>query len=454
MTAKFSFDALKKAVKAGEIDTVIAALVDMQGRLQGKRFHAQHFVDSGWQETHCCNYLLATDLEMATVQGYEASSWERGYGDYVMKPDMETLRLIPWVPGTALVICDLLDHHTHQPVPHAPRSVLKRQIGRAKEMGYDVMMATELEFFLFEESYPELFDAGYPDPTPVARYNVDYSIFGNSRCEPAMRDMRNALYRAGIPVECSKGEAERGQEELNVKYSGGLETADMHVLVKQCAKEVAQSHGLSATFMAKYHTDKAGSSSHVHQSLWKAGKPVFFDAEAPNGMSELMHQYLGGQLTHAREITYFLAPYTNSYKRFCEGLFAPTKAVWSLDNRTAGFRICGEGTKSIRVECRIGGADLNPYLACAALLAAGLAGIEGEMDPGPEAAGDIYKAGEVTEVPKSLGEALGALEGSAMLKDAFGSEVVAHYARAARWELEEQNRVVTDWERMRGFERA
>lgn len=454
MTAKFSFDALKKAVKAEEIDTVIAALVDMQGRLQGKRFHAQHFVDSAWQETHCCNYLLATDMEMMTVPGYEASSWERGYGDYVMKPDMETLRVIPWVPGTALVICDLLDHHSHTPVPHAPRTILKRQLGRAKEMGYDVMMATELEFFLFEESYPELFDAGYPDPTPVARYNVDYSIFGNSRCEPAMRDMRNALYRAGIPVECSKGEAERGQEELNVRYSGGLETADMHLLVKQCAKEVAQNHGLSATFMAKYHTDKAGSSSHVHQSLWKGGKPAFHDPDAPNGMSKLMQHFLGGQLAHAREITYFLAPYTNSYKRFCEGLFAPTKAVWSLDNRTAGFRICGEDTKSIRVECRIGGADLNPYLACAALLAAGLAGIEGEMDPGPEASGDIYKAGSVTEVPKSLPEALAALEGSTMLKTAFGEEVVTHYARAARWEIEEQNRVVTDWERMRGFERA
>ena len=453
MPAKFSFDALKKAVKAEEIDTVIVALIDMQGRLQGKRFHAAHFVASAWEETHCCNYLLATDLEMETVPGYEASSWERGYGDYVMKPDMETLRLIPWVPGTALVLCDLLDHHG-TPVPHAPRAMLKSQLARAKALGFDTMMATELEFFLFEESYPELFDAGYPDPTPVARHNIDYSILGNARTEPALRDMRNALYHAGIPVECSKGEAERGQEELNVKYAAGLETADMHVLVKQCTKEIAQQHGLSATFMAKYHTDKAGSSSHVHQSLWKGGKNAFYDADAPHGMSDLMRHFLGGQLKYARDITYFLAPYTNSYKRFCEGLFAPTKAVWSLDNRTAGFRICGEGTKSVRVECRIGGSDLNPYLACAALLAAGLAGIEGEMDPGPEAGGDIYKAGDVVDVPKALPEAADALEASEMLRAAFGDQVMAHYTHAARWEIREQNRVVTDWERARGFERA
>lgn len=454
MPANLSFAALKTAVKAGEIDTVIACICDMQGRLQGKRFHAQHFIDSAHEETHCCNYLLATDMEMVTVPGYDASSWTRGYGDYVMKPDMATLRTIPWVPGTALVMCDVLDHHTHEPVPHAPRSVLMRQIARARAMGFDVMMATELEFFLFEESFPELFDAGYPTPTPMARYNVDYALFGTARDEPIMRDIRNHLYAAGIPIECSKGEAEAGQEEVNAKYSDALDTADMHVLIKQGVKEIAQQHGASVTFMAKYDHTKAGSSSHVHQSLWKDGANVFYDPAAPHGMSEVMRHFLAGQLAFSREITYFLAPYINSYKRFCEGMFAPTRAVWSLDNRTAGYRICGEGTKSVRVECRIGGADLNPYLACAALLAAGLEGIEQMLDPGDPVSGDLYQAATAPHVPRSLGEAGEAMRDSEFLERAFGADVVAHYYRAARWEVEEHLRVVTDWERMRGFERA
>ncbi|MDF1621166.1 glutamine synthetase family protein [Pseudothioclava nitratireducens] len=454
MPANLSFDALKQAVSEGEIDTVIACLVDMQGRLQGKRFHAQHFVDGAWEETHCCNYLLATDLEMYTVEGYEASSWSRGYGDYVMRPDLSTLRRIPWVAGTALVMCDVLDHHTHELVPHAPRTVLTRQIERARAMDFEPMMATELEFFLFEESFPELFDAGYPTPTPIARYNVDYSIFGNARGEPIMRDIRNGLYGAGIPIECSKGEAERGQEEVNAKYSDAMDTADMHTLIKQGVKEIAQAHGASVTFMAKYQTGKAGSSSHVHQSLWKDGQNAFVDDTKPHGMSDLMRHFLAGQLAHARDITYFLAPYINSYKRFCVGLFAPTKIVWSLDNRTAGFRICGEHTKAVRVECRIGGADLNPYLACAALLAAGLDGIEKKLDPGPAIEGDVYQAGEAPSVPGTLHEAVAALEQSDMLARAFGADVVGHYAHAARWEIEEFERAVTDYERARGFERA
>ncbi len=454
MPANLTFDALKAAVANGEIDTVVACICDMQGRLQGKRFQANFFIESAWEETHCCNYLLATDMEMVTVPGYAASSWSRGYGDYVMKPDMATLRTIPWVPGTALVMCDVLDHHTHALVPHAPRSVLKRQIDRAKAMGFDVMMATELEFYLFEESYPELFDAGYPDPTPMARYNVDYGIMGTARDESIIRDMRNQLYGAGIPIECSKGEADAGQEEINAKYSDALDTADMHSLIKLGVKEIAQSHGASVTFMAKYDHRKAGSSSHIHQSLWKDGKNAFYDPKAPHGMSALMRHYLAGQLAFSRELTYFLAPYINSYKRFCVGMFAPTKSVWSLDNRTAGYRVCGEDTKGVRVECRIGGADLNPYLACAALLAAGLEGIEKNLDPGGPISGDLYAAAEAPEVPRSLPEAVAALEGSAFLAAAFGADVVAHYAHAARWEIQENLRVVTDWERARGFERA
>jgi len=454
MPANLTFDSLKAAVSAGEIDTVIACLCDMQGRLMGKRFHAQHFLDSAHEETHCCNYLLATDMEMYTVPGYKSTSWAAGYGDYVMKPDLATLRRIPWAPGAALVMCDVLDHHTHQPVPHAPRSVLKAQVDRARAMGLEPMMATELEFFLFEESFARVFDEGHRSLTPMARHNVDYSIWGTSRDEPVMRDIRNKLWDAGIPIECSKGEAEAGQEEVNAKYSDAMDTADMHSLIKLGVKQIAQDHGASVTFMAKYDHRRAGSSSHVHQSLWKDGKNAFHDPADTHGMSALMKQFLAGQLAHAAEITFFLAPCVNSYKRFVVGMFAPTKAVWSCDNRTAGFRVCGEGTKSVRVECRIGGADLNPYLACAALLAAGLDGIEQAMTLEPEMKGDMYAAENAREVPKTLGEAAAALRGSAMLRAAFGDAVVEHYAHAAEWEIAEQNRVVTDWERARGFDRA
>lgn len=454
MPANLTFDALKKAVAAGEIDTVVACITDMQGRLQGKRFVAHHFVASAWEETHCCNYLLATDMEMVTVQGYQATGWNKGYGDYAMKPDLATLRRLPWLPGTAMVMCDVLDHHTHQLVPHAPRSVLKRQIERARAMGFDAMLATELEFYLFEQSFSELFDDGYRGMTPMARYNVDYSIFGTARDEPIMRAIRNGLWDAGIPIECSKGEAEAGQEEVNAKYSDALDTADMHTIIKTAVKEIALQHGASVTFMAKYDHRRAGSSSHVHQSLWVGGKPAFRDEKDPHGMSDLMRHYIAGQLAHASEITAFLAPTVNSYKRFVVGMFAPTKAVWSMDNRTAGFRVCGEGSKAIRVECRIGGADLNPYLACAALLAAGLDGVDKKMALEPAISGDIYQAGAVREIPKTLGAAASAMGTSAWLREAFGDEVVTHYHRAALWELEEQNRVVTDWEVARGFERA
>ena len=454
MPANLTFDALKLAVERGEIDTVAVCMVDMQGRLMGKRFEAHFFVNGGHEETHCCNYLLATDMEMVTVPGYAASSWQAGYGDYVMKPDMTTLRLIPWMPGSAMVMCDMLDHTTHAPVPHAPRNILKAQVARAKELGFDAMMATELEFFLFEESFNTLFDRGYKTPTPIARHNVDYSIFGTSCDERVMRAVRNGLYGAGIPIECSKGEADAGQEEVNAKYSDALDTADMHVIIKTGVKEIAQAAGHSVTFMAKYDHRRSGSSSHVHQSLWKDGEAAFRDPSDPHGMSAVMKQYMAGQLAHAAEITYFLAPYVNSYKRFVVGMFAPTKAVWSRDNRTAGFRVCGEGTRAVRVECRIGGADLNPYLACAALLAAGLDGIAQKMELEPEARGDLYHSGTVRDIPRTLGAAAQALQGSVMLRAAFGDAVVDHYVHAAEWEIAEQNRVVTDWEVARGFDRA
>lgn len=454
MRGKLTLEELAGAVAAGTIDTVLVALVDMQGRLMGKRFQAEFFLESGFRETHGCNYLLATDLEMDTVSGFAATSWASGYGDYTLRPDLSTLRLVPWLPGTALVLCDVEDHHTHAAVPHSPRALLRGQIARLEAMGLRAMMASELEFFLFRESFDELRFKGYRSSTPVSAYNEDYHIFQTSKEEDVMRAIRTGLNAAGVPVENSKGEASAGQEEINVRYAGALEAADAHAIVKNGAKEIAFSKGRALTFLAKYDDRQAGSSSHIHQSLWTLdGKPAFFDPEAEGGMSVMMRRFLAGQLAHASEITLFLAPYINSYKRFAAGTFAPTKSVWSRDNRTAGYRVCGEGTKSVRVECRVGGADLTPHLAYAALLAAGIDGIEKEMELEPEFSGDAYGA-DVREIPKTLRAGIAAAEGSAMLRSAFGDGVVEHYMHAARWEQAEYDRRVTDWEIARGFERA
>ena len=445
---------LKNAVANGSIDTVLVAAIDMQGRLMGKRFHAQFFVDHGYEETHSCNYLLAVDMEMNTVQGYKSSNWQTGYGDYIMKPDLATIRPLPWLPGTALVLADLLDHH-HVPVPHSPRAILKKQVARARALGFEAMMATELEFYLFENSYESLRDSNFTGLKPVSAYNEDYHIFQTTKEEDVMRAVRNGLYGAGIPIENSKGEADSGQEEVNYRYSDALDTADNHTITKQGIKDIAWTKGRSVTFMAKYDHRKAGSSSHCHQSLWTAdGKPAFMDAADRHGMSGLMKRYIAGQLAYAREMTVFLAPYVNSYKRFTVGMFAPTKAVWSADNRTAGFRVCGEGTKAIRVECRIPGSDVNPYLTCAALLAAGLAGIEEKLELEPEMKGDMYSAGGVREIPHNLREAADLLNGSKMLRAAFGDDVIDHYHHAAQWEISETDRVVTDFEIQRLLERA
>ena len=454
MPGQMTLEDVRAAFEAGELDTVIVAAVDMQGRLMGKRFHAAHFLDRGWQETHCCNYLLTVDMEMNPVPGYRSASWEQGYGDYVMKPDLATLRRAAWLPGTALVICDLLDHHTHAEVPQSPRAILKRQVARAEAMGFAPMIATELEFYVFEESYEQLRDKGTGRLSPISGYNEDYHIFQTTKEEPLMRALRNGLYGSGIPVENTKGEADAGQAEVNVRYDAAMATADNHILIKAAAKEIAHSLGKSVTFMAKYDTVKAGSSAHVHQSLWRDGAPAFLDASRAHGMSDVMLHYIAGQLDHAREITLFLAPYVNSYKRFTTGLFAPTKAVWSMDNRTAGFRVCGEGSQAVRVECRIGGSDLNPYLACAALLASGLDGVERGLDLEAEQKGDSYHAEGVREIPGTLREAAELAAGSAWLRAAFGDEVVDHYVHAARWEVAEADRVVTDWDLKRGLERA
>ena len=454
MPGQLTFDELKSRVADGSIDTVLTCFVDMQGRLTGKRFHAVNFVETSFKETHCCNYLLATDLEMATPDGYASTSWKSGYGDYIMAPDLDTIRLTPWLEGTAMVLCDILDHHTHKPVPHDPRAMLKKQIARLKELGFEAMMATELEFFLFEKSYQEISRGGFRDLTPISAYNEDYHILQTTKEEHVMRPIRNHLFAAGLPIENTKGEAEAGQEELNIRYAPALDCADHHSIAKNAIKEIAWAQGHAASFLPKWHRDRVGSSSHVHQSLWKDGEPAFYDPDADMGMSRLMSHYMAGLIHYAPDYTYFLAPYVNSYKRFAKGTFAPTKTVWSVDNRTAGFRLCGEGTKGVRVECRIGGSDLNPYLAQAAMLAAGIKGIEDEMELAPPTRGDVYQDAKAADIPQTLRAARDTLHGSAFLREAFGDDVVDHYTRAAEWEQEEFDRVVTDWEIARGFERA
>jgi glutamine synthetase len=450
-----TLDELKREVKGGTIDTVVAALVDMQGRLLGKRFHAQYFVDGGHEETHACNYLLGVDIEMEPVPGYKATSWEKGYGDFVLKPDMATLRRTPWLPGTALVLCDILDHHSHEDVPHSPRAVLKKQLKRLDAMGLKAFMASELEFFLFDDSYETAHHKGYRHLKTAGYYIEDYNILQTSKEEPYMRALRNGLAGAGIPVENSKGEWGPGQEEINVKYAEALDMADRHAIIKNGAKEIAHGLGKAVCFMAKWDYGMAGNSSHIHQSLWsKDGKPLFQDKAGKHGMSAMMEHFLAGQLAHAEEITWFLAPYVNSYKRFMAGTFAPTRAVWSFDNRTAGFRICGAETKAIRVECRVGGADLNPYLAFAALLAAGIDGIEHKMKLEPAVSGDIYDTSrKLREIPKTLRDATALMDGSKFLRSAMGGDVIDHYVHTAKWEQFEFDRRITDLELKRGFER-
>ena len=403
MPGNLSFTDLKKAVSAGTIDTVIVAMVDMQGRLVGKRFQAEFFVDGAHEETHGCNYLLADDIDMEPVPGYAAASWEQGYGDFVMKPDMTTLRRLPWLEGTALVLADVLDHHHHD-VPHSPRAMLKAQVARLKKQKMRAYCASELEFYLFDESYEALHAKRYHEPKTAGYYIEDYHILQTTKEEGVMRAIRKGLQGAGIPVENSKGEWGPGQEEINVRYADALDMADNHVILKNGTKEIAHALGKAITFMSKWNYGLAGSSSHVHVSLWDAaGKtPLFYDAKAEFTMSPLMRSFVAGQLKYASDITWFLAPYINSYKRFQVGTFAPTKAVWSRDNRTAGFRLCGEGSKAIRIECRIGGADLNPYLAFAALIAAGLEGHRGEADAGAAVLGRCLSRQEAARSAEDL----------------------------------------------------
>lgn len=455
MSGNFTFDQLKKSVADGAIDTVLACAADMQGRLIGKRFLASFFVQSAHDETHGCNYLLADDIDMEPVPGYKAASWSKGYGDFVLKPDLSTIRLVPWLEKTALVLCDVLDHHTHDDLPHSPRGILKKQIKRLAERGYMGFFASELEFYLFSETYESARAKHWQNLTTASPYIGDYLISITTKEEGYMRRLRNDMNAAGIPIENSKGEWGPGQEEINVRYAEALEMADRHVFLKNGAKEIADIEGKAVSFMAKYNYGLAGNSSHIHNSLWSAdGKtPLFFDNSAPWTLSELGRQWSAGQLRYAREFTLLLAPYINSYKRFQSGTFAPTKIMWSEDNRTAGFRLCGEGTKGIRMECRIGGADLNPYLAFAGLIAAGLAGIDEKLELQKPFVGDAYQAARLPEIPKTLRDATEAFSKSKMLRQALGDDVVEHYVHTARWEQLEYDRRITDWELHRGFER-
>jgi glutamine synthetase len=455
MKGMLTLDELRHAVESGRIDTVLVCFSDMFGRLIGKRFQGHFFANEAFGETHACDYLLANDIEMEPVPGYDAANWGKGYGDFVMKPDLSTLREIPWLEHSALVLCDVLDHHGND-LPHSPRGILKKQIARLDALGLTAMTASELEFYLFDESYREIRDKDFITPRTSGDYIQDYHIFQTTKEEPVLRAMRNGLEGAGIPVENSKGEWGPGQEELNIRYTDALQMADRHVIMKNGMKEIAYEHGRAITFMAKWNYTLAGSSCHIHMSLRDnaAKTNAFVESSDSLGMSDTMRHFMAGQVRHAAELTYFLAPFINSYKRFQEGTFAPTRIVWSRDNRTAGFRLCGENTNAIRNECRIGGADLNPYLAFAALIAAGLDGMENKMDPGQPFQGDAYTGSELKHIPRTLREATELLDHSAMLRTAFGDDVVDHYVHTARWEQLQHDKQVTDFELRRGFEQS
>jgi glutamine synthetase len=451
MAGNLDLDTLKQAVADGAIDTVLVCMVDMQGRLIGKRVTGHHFVEQVVEEMHACDYLLTVDMEMEPVPGYAAASWDLGYGDFVVRPDLATLRRIPWLEGTALVLGDVVDHHGAD-VRHSPRAVLRRQIARAHELGFVANMASELEFYVVDEPYDVARAKGYRNLATAGWYIEDYHIFQTTKEESLIRAIRNGMDGAGIPVEFSKGEWGPGQAELNLRYAEALEMADRHVIYKNGVKEIAFLQGKSVTFMAKWDHALAGSSCHVHTSLvGHDGRAVFVDETG--GYTNIFTHYLAGQLALARELTLFLAPYVNSYKRYQSGSFAPTKAIWSTDNRTAGFRVVGHGP-SLRAECRIPGADVNPYLAFAALLAAGLHGIEQKLELEPAFEGDAYHGEGIREVPKTLREAIETLDRSATLRTALGDGVVDHYLHAARWEQLDFERRVTDYEVIRGFERA
>ena len=447
-----TLEKLKALVADGTIDTVVVAMTDMQGRLTGKRIHGQYFLDEVVKHgTEGCNYLLAVDVDMNTVAGYEMSSWERGYSDFALIPDLNTLRLITWQPGAALILADVawLDHTD---VVASPRQVLRKQIAELEKAGMVPMCGTELEFVVYKDSYEEAWNKGYKDLTPVNQYNVDYSILGGSRIEPLLRDIRIGMATAGMIVESVKGECNLGQHEIAFKYSDALSNCDNHVIYKNGAKEIADQQGYALTFMAKPN-EKEGNSSHIHLSFrgLKGELVMVDDSDKEHGMSEIGRQFIAGQLAHLRELSILLAPNINSYKRYVPDSFAPTAIRWGRDNRTCALRLVGHGA-GLRLENRVPGGDVNPYLAVAGIIAAGLDGIKNKLKLEPAFTGNAYDS-DSSRIPASMPEALELWEKSDWVKQTFGAEVQAHYANMARVEIAAYGKAVTDWELFRNFER-
>jgi glutamine synthetase len=450
-TGYLTLDGLRSAIADGHVDTVIVAFTDMQGRLVGKRVSARLFLEEvALHGAEACNYLLAVDVEMNTVDGYEMSSWERGYGDMALVPDLTTLRMAPWLDASALVTADLqwLDG---RPVEASPRRILQRQLERLAERGLTAYVGTELEFIVFDDSYRDAWRKGYRELTPASDYNIDYALLASTRMEPLLRDIRNSMDGAGMYCEGVKGECNLGQQEIAFRYTDALGTCDNHSIYKNGAKEIADRHGKALTFMAKFN-EREGNSCHIHISLRSdSGEAVFSDPADDRGMSTMFRHFLGGQIAAMRELTLFSAPNINSYKRYVAGSFAPTAIAWGLDNRTCALRVVGHGL-GMRVENRVPGGDVNQYLAVAALVAAGLHGIDHELDPGEVFVGNAYES-DVARVPATLRESAELFAGSQIAREAFGEEVVEHYLNNARVELAAYDAAVTDWERVRGFER-
>lgn len=443
--APLSLDALQARVEAGEIDTVLLAITDMQGRLQGKRLTARHFLDEvAGHGAEGCNYLLAVDVDMTPVEGYELASWERGYGDFSMRPDLDTLRLVPWQEATAMCLADL-QWSDGSDVTVSPRQILRAQLARLSERGWATNASTELEFLVFRDSYEQAWRKGYRDLDPANLYNIDYSLLGTARVETLIRQIRNGMTGAGMAVENSKGECNLGQHEINFRYAGALQTADQHAIYKNAAKEIADHEGMAISFMAKFN-EREGSSCHIHFSL-KDSVGALFERDR-----QVFESFLAGQLACLREFTLMLAPNVNSYKRFAEGSFAPTTVAWAPDNRTCALRVVGHGP-SLRFENRAGGSDLNPYLALSAIIAAGLHGVDSELGLEPPYEGNAYVATDKPRLPSTLRDGRDLFATSEVARSAFGDEVVDHYVHAADVELGAFDAAVTDWERVRGFER-
>ncbi len=440
-----NLEQLERAVRTGEIDTVLLAIVDMQGRLQGKRLTADHFLGEVVpNHAEGCNYLLAVDVEMSTVEGYAMSSWDTGYGDFVMVPDLATLALVPWQEATAFCLADVR-WGDGTDVLASPRQILRRQLARLHDRGWTANAATELEFILFRDSYETAWRKGFRDLEPANLYNIDYSLLGTARVEPLIRRIRNAMGGAGLTVENSKGECNLGQHEINFRYADALTAADQHVVYKNGAKEIAAEEDMAITFMAKFN-EREGSSCHIHLSLARDDDTPLFGAEPA-----LFDHFVAGQIAHMRELTLLYAPNVNSYKRFAVGSFAPTAVAWGRDNRTCSLRAVGHGAGT-RIENRLPGADVNPYLALAAMIAAGLDGVDRELALEPAFEGNAYLS-DKPRVPTTLRDARDLFAGSELARDAFGEEVVAHYLNNAQVELDAFEASVTDWERVRGFER-